>query len=60
MVRMADEDRGMMKSVKGKDAYLLQAFFLYVGANRDEGCDEELRIAVFGWPSNSDSAWSAS
>ena len=24
------------------------------------GCDEELGIAVFGWPSNSDSAWSAS
>ena len=37
MVRMADEDRGMMKSAKGKDAYLLQACFLYVGASRDEG-----------------------
>ena len=35
MVRMADEGRGMMKSAKGKDAYLLQAYFLYVGASRD-------------------------
>ena len=37
MVRMADEGRGMMKSAKGKDAYLLQVYFLYVGANRVEG-----------------------
>ena len=24
-----------------------------------KGCDEELGIATFGWPDNSDNAWSA-
>ena len=37
VIRMADGGKGMMKSAKGKDAYLLQAYFLYVGASRDEG-----------------------
>jgi len=34
---MADGDKRMIRSVKKENAYLLQAYFIKVGANRDEG-----------------------
>jgi len=37
---MADRNKGIVKSTKGKDTYLLQAYLIEVGADRNKkrGC----------------------
>ena len=37
---MADRNKGIVKSTKGKDTYLLQAYLIKVGAyrNKKRGC----------------------
>ena len=60
MIRMADEGKGMMKSAKGRMLTCFRCISPRLEPAGTRGCDEELGIAVFGWPSNSDSAWSAS
>ena len=60
MIRMADEGEGMMKSAKGRMLTCFRCISPRLEPAGTRGCDEEFGIAVFGWPSNSDSAWSAS
>ena len=60
MIRMADEGEGMMKSAKGRMLTCFRCISPRLEPAGTRGCDEELGIVVFGWPSNSDSAWSAS
>ena len=60
-IRMADGNKRVMGSAKTEGVLTcfrrVSSILELVGTR---GCDEELGIVVFGWPSNSDSAWSTS
>ena len=57
---MADGVKGMVKSARGKVLTCFSCIFSRLEPAWTNGCDEELGIAMFGWPGNLDSAWSAS
>ena len=50
----------MVKSARGKVLTCFRRISSKLEPAGTKGCDEELGIAMFGWPDNSDSAWSAS
>jgi len=49
-----------VKSARGKTLICFKCISSKLEPAGMEGCDEELRIATFGWLDNSDNAWSAS
>ena len=57
---MADGNKGMVKSTRGKTLTCFKRISSKLEPVGMEGCDEELGIATFGWPDNSDNAWLAS
>ena len=57
---MADGDQGMVKSARGKVLTCFRRISSKLEPAGMKSCDEELGIAIFGWPDNSDSAWWAS
>ena len=52
MIRMADEGEGMMKSAKGRMLTCFRCISPKLEPAGTKGCDEELGIAMFGWPEN--------
>ena len=54
------ETEEMVKSARGKMLTCFRRISSKFEPAGIEGCNEELGIAIFGWPDNSDSAWSAS
>ena len=57
---MTEGDKGMVKLARGKVLTYFRCIFSKLEPPGTKGCDEELGIAMFGWPDNSDSAWSTS
>ena len=57
---MTEGDKGMVKSARGKVLTCFRRISSRLEPSWTKGCDEELGIAMFGWPGNLDSAWSAS
>ena len=53
-VRMADEGEKIMKSAGEKYLLASGVFPLKLEPEGMKGCDEELRIAMFGWLDDSD------
>jgi len=60
-IRMADRNKRVMESAKTEEGRLtcFRCIFSMLVPAGTRGCDEELGIATFGWPDNSDNAWSA-
>ena len=57
---MADRDKRMVESARRKVLTCFRHISSKLEPAGTKGGDEELGIAMFGWPDNSDSAWSAS
>jgi hypothetical protein len=55
---MADRNKGMMKSARRRVFTCFIRIFSKLEPAGIRGCDEELGIVMFGWPDDSDSAWS--
>ena len=49
---MADENKGMVKSTRGKVLTCFRRISSMLEPARTKGCEEELGIAMFGWPQN--------